>query len=68
MKKDLEKIKEYYKDIFPSDVNNAIEKLIDEEIKKQEEAIEKAKKDLLSNENKKIMYQDVFNIVKQKLI
>lgn len=36
---DLKKVKEHYNDIFPSDVNDVLDDLIDEEIDKQEKEI-----------------------------
>ena len=48
-KGDLEEIKEYYHDIFPDDVNESLEEMIDKEIKKQETKINSYKNIALIN-------------------
>ncbi|WP_010520443.1 hypothetical protein [Aquimarina agarivorans] len=48
-RKELERIKEYFGDLFPDDVNKEFENLIDSKVKEQHKKINDLKKDLIKS-------------------
>ncbi len=52
---EFKKINEYYKDIFPEDVNLSLHELIQDKIKKQEKEIAMLKQEISANTKIKII-------------
>ncbi len=48
-RKDLERIKEYFGDLLPKEVNKEFENLIDSKVKEQHKKIDNLKKDLIKS-------------------
>lgn len=62
----LEDLKEYYKDIFPKEVEDLLNILIDREINKQKNEINHLKNTL--SKTTKVNYRDIFLLVRLKTL